>query len=205
NQDKLSSQVSQLQQQVKQYTRESTLLFPQFNKIYDLNLEQYIRQEGYVALKQGIQWMLQTCVVLHDIHILTPPLIHGNIHPSNLFLRKLDNRVLLLDHKKAKDMETLSENHIPFNVFSAPEQERGQLLPQSDLYAIGSTLIFLLTGKNPKEFYVRSEQDSFNLEEMTSITPQLQQVILRVTKLNPSNRYQTARELSKDLALCLPR
>jgi serine/threonine protein kinase len=202
----LRSQVYQLQNQLEQFSQERRLLIFQLDKIYGQNLEQRISLRGPAALEQSIRWMLQTCVVLINLHNLKPPLIHGNIQPSNLLIREHDNRVFLLNNRIVREIDTPPDNQILFNSYSAPEQKEGQLLPQSDLYAIGTTIIFLLTRKNPREFYGKHGQsEGFNLEEVSVITPQLREVILRVTEPSPSDRYQTAQELTKALAACLPR
>nr|MDJ0772353.1 serine/threonine protein kinase [Mastigocoleus sp. MO_167.B18] len=87
--------------------------------------------------------------------------------------------------------------------YCAPEQERGQPLTQSDLYAIGPTLIFLLSGENPFKFYRRRGNCfRFDLSSIPTFTNKLKKVIDRTTEPLPRDRYQTAKELANALSDC---
>lgn len=171
--------------------------------IHGQNLEQLVYQTGPVTPARAIAWMLQTCDVLEYIHNQDPPLIHRDIKPANLILRTLDNRIVVLDFGAVKATGTAYVTRIGAEGYCAPEQERGQPLIQSDLYAIGPTLIFLLTGEAPLKFYrLRGKGYRFDLDAVPTITPQLRKVIEQVTKHHPSDRYATAKELAAALSAC---
>ena len=171
--------------------------------VHGQDLEKRVYERGPVTPQQAIAWMIQTCDVLDYIHSQEPPLIHRDIKPANLMVRSSDNRVVVLDFGAVKESGTLAGTRIGAEGYCAPEQERGQPLTQSDLYAIGPTLIFLLTGETPFKFYRKQGRNyRFQLESVPTITPQLRTVIERVTEPIPSNRYATARELASALAAC---
>jgi serine/threonine-protein kinase len=147
--------------------------------------------------------MLQTCDVLDYIHGQNPPLIHRDIKPANLMLRTIDRRIVVLDFGAVKETGTAFVTRIGAEGYCAPEQERGQPLTQSDLYAIGPTLIFLLTGEAPFKFYrPRGKGYHFQLESVPTIGTELRHVIERVTEPHPSDRYATAKELAAALSAC---
>ncbi len=172
--------------------------------IHGTDLEHYIHQRGPVIPQQAIQWMMQTCEVLDYIHSLDPPLIHRDIKPANLLLRRRDHRIVVLDFGAVKEIGTPPGTRIGAEGYSAPEQDRGQPLTQSDLYAIGTTLIFLLTAETPLKFYgKRGNSYGFELDNVPTITPQLRKVIEQATAYRPKDRYQTAQNLSQALAHCL--
>lgn len=172
--------------------------------IHGQDLERKIYERGPVVPAIALDWMIQTCEVLEYIHSQIPPIIHRDIKPANLMVRHIDNRVVVLDFGAVKEIGTPLGTRIGAPDYSAPEQNRGQPLTQSDLYAIGPTLIFLLTGQSPHQYYGRRGQEyRFNVENVPTITPKLRSVIDRVTEPKPNNRYQNARELSKALAACL--
>jgi len=171
--------------------------------IHGQNLEQLVYQQGPVNPTKAIAWMLQTCDVLDYIHSQAAPLIHRDIKPANLILRTLDSRIVVLDFGAVKETGTAFVTRIGAEGYCAPEQERGQPMIQSDLYAIGPTLIFLLTGEAPFKFYrPRGKVYQFQLDGVPTITPQLRQVIERVTEPHPSDRYATAKELAAALSAC---
>lgn len=171
--------------------------------VHGQDLEKRVVNTGPVTPSQAIAWMLQTCDVLEYIHSQEPPLIHRDIKPANLIVRTSDNRVVLLDFGAVKEIGTPPGTRIGAEGYCAPEQERGKPLTQSDLYAIGPTLIFLLSGETPFKFYrKRGQYYRFEVESVPTITPQLRGVIDRVTEPLPSDRYATAGELASALAAC---
>jgi len=172
--------------------------------IHGQDLEKRIYQQGPVVLTQAIEWMIQTCDILKYIHSHNPPLIHRDIKPANLMVRHVDNQVVVLDFGAVKEIGTPVGTRIGAEGYSAPEQDRGQPCTQSDLYAIGPTLIFVLTGENPMSFYRKQASGyRFDVKSIPTITPQLRKVIDRVTEPKPRDRYQTAKELSQALYACL--
>ena len=172
--------------------------------IHGQDLDQRVLKTGPVTPSQAISWMLQTCEVLDYIHSQYPPLIHRDIKPANLIARTADNRVVVLDFGAVKEIGTLAGTRIGAEGYCAPEQERGQPLVQSDLYAIGPTLIFLLTGETPFKFYRKQGKSyKFQIESVPTISRQLRTVIEQVTEALPGDRYATAKELASALAACL--
>lgn len=171
--------------------------------IHGQDLEKFVYQKGPVIPKEAIAWMIQTCDVLDYLHNQEPPLIHRDIKPANLMARNSNNRIVVLDFGAVKEIGTTPGTRIGAEGYCAPEQERGQPLTQSDLYAIGPTLIFLLSGENPFKFYrQRRNHFRFDVTNVPTITPAVREVIDRVTEPLPRDRYQTAKELALALASC---
>ncbi len=170
--------------------------------VHGQDLEKRINQFGPVTPQQAIEWIIQVCEVLEYIHSQNPKLIHRDIKPANLMVRPIDNRIVVLDFGAVKvGASLLPGTRIGAEGYTAPEQERGQPCTQSDLFALGPTLIFLLTGENPMNFY-RSIQGKygFDVSQIPTIAPPLQAIIAKVTEVKPRDRYQTAQEVSQALA-----
>jgi serine/threonine-protein kinase len=110
----------------------------------------------------------------------------------------------VLDFGAVKEIGTPPGTRIGVEGYTAPEQDRGQPLPQSDLYAIGPTLIFLLTAQSPQKFYGKIARGyGFKLDNIPTIAPKLREIILRTTAAKPGERFQTAQQLARALATCL--
>jgi serine/threonine-protein kinase len=171
--------------------------------IHGQNLEQ-LAQQGLPSRPAAIAWMIQTCQVLAYLHTLPIPLIHRDIKPSNLMLRSLTQQIAVLDFGAVKPKNLSSMTRIGAEGYSAPEQIQGKPVIQSDLYAIGACLIYLLTGDSPQR-YCRKTRQGYRLllEDCTVIDPPLRAVIERATELNPGDRYPTARALAQALQACL--
>jgi serine/threonine protein kinase, bacterial len=168
------------------------------------DLEKRIYNRGPVAPQQAIEWMIQTCEILDYIHSQKPPIVHRDIKPANLLVRHRDNGITVLDFGAVKEIGTPPGTRIGVEGYTAPEQDRGQPLPQSDLYAIGPTLIFLLTAQSPQKFYGKIARGyGFKVENIPTIAPKLREIILRTTAAKPGDRFQTAQQLARALATCL--
>ncbi|TVP58810.1 MAG: FHA domain-containing protein [Nodularia sp. (in: Bacteria)] len=171
--------------------------------VHGHDLEKRVYATGPVTPSQAIAWMIQTCEILEYLHSQKPPLIHRDIKPANLMVRNSNNQIVVLDFGAVKEIGTTPGTRIGAEGYCAPEQERGQPLTQSDLYAIGPTLIFLLTGENPFKFLRHRGQSSrFDVVKIPTISPQLRAIIERVTQQLPRDRYQSAKELAVALAAC---
>jgi serine/threonine protein kinase, bacterial len=168
--------------------------------IHGRDLDLYIHKSGTVNLDLAIEWMVQLCEILGYIHSAQPPLIHRDIKPANLLIRTIDKQLFLIDFGAVKEIGTLGGTRIGAPDYMAPEQNNGQPCTQSDLYAIGPTLIFLLTGRNPADFLeLQPDGYRFNVVDVPSIPPKLRAIIDRVTARRVRDRFQTAGELAQAL------
>ncbi|MBW4492575.1 MAG: serine/threonine protein kinase [Oscillatoria princeps RMCB-10] len=102
--------------------------------------------------------------ILIYLHSLTPPVIHRDIKPQNL-IRSSDGRVFLVDFGSVTGTyhNTLTGGSTVVGTYGymAPEQFRGQAVLSTDLYGLGATLLFLLTGKSPADLPQRSLKINF--------------------------------------------
>jgi serine/threonine-protein kinase len=172
--------------------------------VHGLDLEKRVRRQGVVTPRQAIDWMIQTCEVLNYLHSRPTPIIHRDIKPGNLLVRNLDNRIVVLDFGAVKAVGAPTGTRIGAEGYSAPEQVQGRPVIQSDLYAIGSTLIYLLSGKSPQRFLQPIQQTyRLNVEGISTIPVSIQAVIMKATAPEVSDRYQTAKELIRALRGCL--
>jgi serine/threonine-protein kinase len=171
--------------------------------IHGQDLAKKIFQQGPVIPRQAIDWAIQTCEVLDYIHSQNPPLVHRDIKPANLMARSTNNQIVVLDFGAVKETGTQAGTRIGAEGYAAPEQNRGQPCTQSDLFAIGPTIIFLLTGENPTSFYRPwGTGYRFDTGHIPTIAPQLREVIEKATATKVGDRFQTAKELAQALASC---
>lgn len=100
-----------------------------------------------------ISWFRQTVDILRVLH--KRQIIHRDLKPSNLMLRNQTNQLVLIDFGGAKKIRTRSRSkdsstRLYSPGYSPPEQSLGRdVEPAADFYALGRTMIQLLTGKSP--------------------------------------------------------
>ena len=130
-------------------------------KIEGLNLEQWIEQRNQkpIAQKRAIAWMKQLIEILALVH--SKGYFHRDIKPANIMLSP-SGQLVLIDFGTAREAThtylakiggVQGVTSICSVGYTAPEQEKGFAVPQSDFYALGCTMIHLVTGKYPLDTY----------------------------------------------------
>ena len=98
----------------------------------------------------------QLCDVLAYLHGLTPPIIYRDMKPSNVMLTE-KGRVVLVDFGIARLFKAARKGTMIGTLgFAPPEQYQGVVDPRSDIYSLGATLHYVLTGRDPGEISARS-------------------------------------------------
>ncbi|BAY52261.1 serine/threonine protein kinase [Thermostichus vulcanus NIES-2134] len=171
--------------------------------IHGIDLERWVLRNGPVRIPQAVQWMIQTCGVLDYLHNQEPPVIHRDLKPSNLLVRSRDNQIVVIDFGAVKELGH-SPTRIAVEGYSAPEQMMGKPTLQSDLFAVGATLAFLLLGDHPIRFYHhRQGYHRLDVSDRPEIPDPVKEVIHRATAPLMSERYPSAVALAKALRQAL--
>jgi serine/threonine protein kinase len=117
------------------------------------NLRDLVEQRGARNEKLILRWALDICDQLRAMHQMDPPLLHQDISPDNLMLDE-QQRIRIVDFGAAHQfMEGVTGTLVGKQAYIAPEQLRGKSVRQSDIYSLGATLYFLLTGNDPKALH----------------------------------------------------
>jgi len=132
--------------------------------------------------------------ILVYLHNSQPPILHRDIKPSNLILGT-DNHIYLVDFGAVQDRAATEGS--TFTVvgtygYAPMEQFGGKSVPASDLYALGATLIHLLTRTSPAELPTKNLTLQFR--DRTSIKPQLAEWLEKITSPAVERRYQSAQQ-----------
>lgn len=138
-------------------------------------------QSASLTLPEIVDYMIDLCNILEQLHTLHPPIIHRDIKPSNIIITEY-NRVVLLDFNAAKQFHaTESQDTVLLGTqgYAAPEQYGfGSSSPQTDIYSLGILL---------KEM----------LSSLSLSSHPYQTIVNRCTQMDPKKRYQTVAELKK--------
>jgi serine/threonine-protein kinase len=159
--------------------------------VHGQNLEQIVP----VSPIQAIKWLQEVSNILNYLHLRNPPVIHRDIKPANLILRYQPPQIVLIDFGAVKEATAPPGTRIATPGYSAPEQQKGLPCIQSDFYALGTTLIYLITKQSPSNFYDSRQHKFIDLESI-GIPPTLIRVILALTAFDPKERPQHATEVN---------
>ncbi|MDZ4835930.1 MAG: serine/threonine-protein kinase [Candidatus Melainabacteria bacterium] len=145
-----------------------------------------------------IEWAAQICDVLTYLHTHNPPVIYRDLKPSNIMINTND-QVKLVDFGIARPFQESEDNtHVVSQGYSPPEQYWGAADPRSDVYALGATIQFLLTGQDPLALTTSCPQ-SLN----PNASDHINDIVMRATNQDSDGRYQCAADM-KDALIFRP-
>jgi len=154
------------------------------------DLRQLVNQNGPQSESVVVDWALQMAAILKYLHEHDPPVIHRDFTPDNLVLRG-DGSIVLIDFGTANEfIGTATGTFVGKHAFIAPEQFRGKAVTQSDIYALGCTLYFLLTGEEPEALSTSNPTGHNEL-----ISKELCDLIETCTQLESKDRFQSVGQL----------
>ncbi|MBY0549554.1 MAG: serine/threonine protein kinase [Candidatus Obscuribacterales bacterium] len=112
-------------------------------------IRQIVRKRGKVKEAQALLWARELCSIVEYLHCQQPPILHRDLSPDNIIVRE-DGRLVLMDFGAANEyIGNATGTFIGNQCYVAPEQFRGRATTRSDIYSLGATGFFMLTGFDP--------------------------------------------------------
>jgi len=181
-----------------------------------MQIQQVVRyQDRVIEESRVLGWAIQVLDALTYLHERPKPVIHRDIKPENLILTP-DGRVVLVDFGLMKQVERqLASGPLIHAVgtveFAPPEQYAegtGGTDQRTDIYSLGATLYYLLSGRLPPRSVDRLLPFSINVtrklpsirECCPTVSPRTEAVVFKAMEIDPADRYQSAREMRE--AIC---
>lgn len=130
--------------------------------------------------------------ILIYLHELNPAIIHRDLKLSNLIWGE-DEQVYLIDFGAVQDQVAIAATFTIVGTYGYTplEQFGGKPVPASDLYALGASLIHLLTGIAPADLPQRNLQ--FQFAELVNLSPNMISWLHQMTAPALENRFSSAR------------
>jgi tRNA A-37 threonylcarbamoyl transferase component Bud32 len=151
------------------------------------DLRQFVKQNGAQPEELVLNWSLQIASILDYLHAQTPSIIHRDLTPDNL-VRQDDEKIVLIDFGAANEfVGTATGTLVGKQAYISPEQLRGKATISSDIYALGGTMYYLLTGKDPEAL------TSSRPMEVKTVSQEIDDLIASCTELEESDRSPSAR------------
>ena len=184
--------------------------------LHGVDLAKLVRRDGPLPVADACEVVRQAAMGLQHAH--EHGLVHRDVKPSNLMLTST-GQVKVLDLGLARltvetpDAEMTSSGQVVgTGDFIAPEQGRDtrQADARSDVYSLGCTLYFLLTGKAPfagpqydtfmKKVIAHSQEPIPPIQQFCPDLPGPMLAVLgRMLAKEPGKRFQTAAEVAEAL------
>ncbi len=159
-----------------------------------ITLQRHIESNGCLTEHETINLSLQMCEILRNLHSCTPPVIHRDFTPDNLMIDRNKN-LKLIDFNVAEQLEASDTNAVVGkHAYIPPEQFRGKACEQSDIYALGATMFYLLTAADPEPISVSVPQALNQL-----ISDELNSLVMRATAQEVSERFKSWSAIKAEL------
>lgn len=159
------------------------------------SLREMVLESGAMDEPTVRELAAQMCEIQIYMHNLTPPVVHRDFTPDNLILRK-DGMLKLVDFNVAQQKETTATGTVVGkHAYLPPEQFRGQPTTQSDIYSMGASLYFILTGQEPDPITTLHPR-----KVNATVSEELDAIIAKATQIELKDRYLCCEDLRDDLA-----
>lgn len=171
-------------------------------------LKQEVKNGGPFSeekVKECLRDLMPLLDYIHDQGV-----IHRDIKPANIIRRAQDNRLVLIDFGAVKDQigtvlldgnENGANTRFAVGTFSFAPPEQMMLRPvyASDIYALGMTCLYLLTGKSPKDLDYDPNTGAVLWQNHAQVSVNFSRVLNRMLEPKVARRYQTGADVIKGL------
>ena len=173
-------------------------------------LQQEVKRSGPFSEAGVKQFLSEILPMIKYIH--SQDVIHRDIKPANLIRREQDKKLVLIDFGAVKDeikpqqaatseQTALTQYAIGTPGYAPPEQMAMRPIFASDVYALGVTCLYLLTGRSPKDMDYDTATGELMWHEYVHISHHFSKVLKRMLEVSPRHRYQSADDVLRALDL----
>ena len=186
---------------VFEYFEENDTAYIVMEYLEGMTLGEYLK-ETPLGYKAGISLILKVCSALKDIH--ATGIVHRDVSPDNIFICT-NNNIKLIDFGAAR-FSSDEEKHMTIILkpgFAPPEQyEKVNIQgPWTDIYALGATFYFAVTGIKPEESTNRKTADDLipPIQLDSKIPEYISDTIMKAMAVDRHLRFSSVTDFEKAL------
>ncbi len=168
------------------------------------NLQQEVKKIGVLNEAKARQVLKEVLVILRDIHV--QKVIHRDIKPANIIRREIDDQLVLIDFGVVKNqvnsLGAAGSNQTAFTAFAVgtpgfapPEQLAMRPVYASDVYALGVTCMYLMTGKAPKNMDCDPITGDIDWFKYVNVSDSFAEILTKMLEVAVKSRYKSAEEV----------
>ena len=161
-------------------------------------LKQRVQRLGALEEKEAMLLINQLLDAVEAVH--AKGMLHRDIKPDNILINP-EGRVVLIDFGSAREFAEGKTTHQTAMItpgYAPPEQysERAKRGPFTDIYALGATLYFLLTGEKPIASTDRSFEELPAPHQLNpKVSSQVSSAVLLAMEMKSENRFQNIADM----------
>jgi serine/threonine protein kinase, bacterial len=171
-------------------------------------LKQEVKRSGPFDEAKIRAFLLETLTLLK--YFQHQEVIHRDIKPANIIRRSIDGHLVFIDFGAVKDEVSqtmlLSDENNPNTAFAIgtpgfapPEQLGMHPTYASDIYALGATCLYLMTGQSPKRFGRDPRTGAINWHGQIPLSAGLTAILDKMLQPQTASRYAAAALVINDL------
>ena len=174
------------------------------------SIQEVVARHGPLDPMRAANYVAQSAHGLHHAHQLG--MVHRDVKPGNLllertgFIKILDMGLARFFDQKNDNVTERFDNNCVLGTadYLAPEQAVSNVVDiRADIYALGGSFYFMLTGQTPfpdgtiaHKLLCHQNEEPKSVRTFRSDVPgELIQILIKMMKKNPADRYQTPQEL----------
>lgn len=166
--------------------------------IEGMNLKKFVRDNGPLD-EEAIKSVLNQLIDIFEyFHNQEKPIIYRDLKPENIIYDE-DKNIFLIDLVTIREINNINDSdtfYIGTRGYASPEQYGfSQTNSKSDIYTIGTTLYFLVTGQEPLNHNITLE----TLKSNSLVSEKYKMIINKCCAFDPNNRYGSVKEIRDDV------
>jgi serine/threonine-protein kinase len=171
-----------------------------------VTLARLVRRAGCISEPGAKRFLREMLPLLEYVH--KEKVIHRDIKPQNIIRCQDDGRLVLIDFGAVKEQiaqagdtatKTPTTHFIGTVGFAPPEQFSLRPVFGSDIYALGVTCLYLLTGKAPLDFDSDRQTGELLWQNSVHLSQPFAKILGKMLKMSVQERYHSARAILRAL------
>lgn len=158
-------------------------------------LDVYLNESFGLSKKEVIRIGTKLLDILGYMHTRSIPMVYGDLKPQNIIIKE-NGDVALIDLGGIRYMCDMTREIYATCGYAAPEQLKGEFCIQSDIYAFGKIMQYLLTGYDP---FFTDTMMTEDIMKRYGVQSGIAEIVIRCCKSESEKRYPDALQVKKDM------